>query len=140
MVAAQEWAGKLNSGAAGPRLTDARSVEQSATYRPNTGWTLPASAQIADAPVSGGSNGTGVAGWPKIATDRNWAAYDNSTAPGVSAASDMGAQAGINAANRGLGSAYGGAAPTPETASNYRLPATASSDTLPPLEPSLPRY
>jgi Flp pilus assembly protein TadD len=141
MVAAQEWAGKLGSGAAQPRLTDARPVNQAAPYRPNTQWTLPASAQIVDTPPMGGSSSSGpgsVAGWPKNA-DRNWATFDGSTPSGVSAASDMGAQAGINAANRGLGSAYA-TAPTPETASDYRLPATASSDALPALEPALPRY
>jgi Flp pilus assembly protein TadD len=144
MVAAQEWAGKLGAGHAAPRLTDARPVEQATPYHPNTQWTQPASAQIADTPAPGGGRTSGatnsMSGWPKSGAERNWAAYDSSrSAGGIASSSDTGIQDGINAASRGLGSAYA-TAPTPETAGNYRLPATASSDALPPLESSLPRY
>jgi tetratricopeptide (TPR) repeat protein len=119
---------------AGPRMTGVRAVDQAASQRPSTQWSLPtdAGAGVAqsDAVQVRTSGGASVADRShQTGADRNWSAYDAAatTQPGGS---------GTSVAR---GSAYA-MPPTPETAHNYSIPASATVDMLPPVEGSLPRY
>jgi Flp pilus assembly protein TadD len=123
LTGAQQLAQSLAADTGGARMTNVRPVEQVSTHRANTQWP-PASgrAAVASSPAAAERpTNTGA--------DRNWSAYDASSAASPSAGN----------ASTARGSAYA-MPPTPETASNYSVPASAAVDMLPPVEQSVPRY
>lgn len=132
-LGAPQQAAQSIAAAAGPRMTGVRAVDQSASQRPSTQWTMPAdqggsAAQTAATQPRAGGSATVADRAPQAGTDRNWSDYD--------VASSQSTGSGTSAAR---GSAYA-MPPTPETAQNYSIPASATVDVLPPVEASVPRY
>jgi Flp pilus assembly protein TadD len=119
---------------AGPRVTGARAVEQSAAARPGAQWSLPegqGNSVARSAAVQPRTSGTASAAdrSPNTGADRNWSDYDAAGA----------GQSSSNGTSVARGSAYA-MPPTPETAQNYSIPVSATVDMLPPVEAPTPRY
>jgi Flp pilus assembly protein TadD len=118
----------------GPRMTGVRAVDQSASQRPSTQWSLPAAqaAGVAQAdalqPRAGGSASVTDRS-PQPGADRNWSTEDVAST----------AQSNGSDTIAPRGSAYA-MPPTPETAHNYSIPVSATVDMLPPVEAPAPRY
>jgi len=152
LVSAQEWAQKLGTAPAAPRMTNVRPVESNAAYQPNTQWShggapQPPEARVAQQPAVSNAGRR----WPNAGADRSWSAYDvsspaggassaigNGTSVGAQSSSGVSGSASISDSSRGA--AYAAVPPTPETASDYSVPASAALDMLPPVEQTVPRY
>ena len=136
---AQELARQLGGAPAEARIANVRPVNQAPHQSPQLQGPRVATAQVGD--LAGAQNANNAPGggqrWPQGGADRNWAAYDVSSA---SPGQRMGAaQTGFSGVDVSRGSAYAAIPPSPETASSYALPASAV-DALPPVEQPVPRY